>query len=188
MAAVKGKTRVTQERDGEINEDAMAAIREAVEERQRSFGAFDDEILELNDIVWRSPSRPVIDPTDTITHLAEEADKVARGMDEMPPQATILRQRAEPDFGMRRQRTVKNSVVDEAEAGIQALVTASLKEQGKIGPDGKLAVSEEELRLLVRQHIDKWVSQHMTAPDRGGLQNDDEMRKNAIRDRFNDQD
>lgn len=185
---MKGKTRVTEERDNDINEAAMAAIREAVEERQRSFATFDDDILELDDIVWRSPSRPIVDPTDTITRLAEEADKVARGIDKAPPQATVLRQRAEPDFGTRRRQVPGDSAIDKAEASIQALVTASLREQGKIGPDGKLAVSEDELRHLVRQQIDKWVSQHMTAPNQGGLQNVAEMRRNAIQDRFNDQD
>ena len=68
---------MTQDRDNEINLEAITAIREAVEERQRSMGALDDGILELDDIVWRSPARPVIDPTDTIARLAEEADKVA---------------------------------------------------------------------------------------------------------------
>lgn len=179
---------MTQDRDKEINLDAITAIREAVEERQRSMGALDDGILDLDDIVWRSPSRPIIDPTDTIARLAEEADKVARGVEEMPPPATVYRQRAEPDFGTRGRKTAGNPGLDDAEASIQALVTATLQESGKIGPDGKLAVSEEELRHLVRQQIDKWVAQHMTAQEQGGLQNDAEMRRNAIQDRFNDQD
>ena len=179
---------MTQNHDKDINLDAISAIREAVEERQRSMGALDDGILDLDDIVWRSPSRPVIDPTDTITRLAEEADKVARGVEEVPPQATVYRERTEPDFGTLGKKAVKNPMLDEAEASIQALVTASLRESGKIGPDGKLAVSEEELRRLVRQQIDRWVAQHMTAQDQGGLQNDAEMRRNANRDRFNDQD
>ena len=170
----------------DINEDAMNAIREAVEERQRSFSALDDGILDLDDIVWRSP---IIDPTDTITRLAEEADKVARGLDDAPPQATVLRQRSAPDFGAQApRRAAKNPALDDAEASIQALVTASLRERGKIGPDGKLAVSEDELRRLVRDQIDRWVAQHMNAPDQGGLQNDAEMRRNANRDSLNEQD
>ena len=37
-----------QENDGET--DAMAAIREAVEERQKAFGALDDGILDLDEV------------------------------------------------------------------------------------------------------------------------------------------
>lgn len=179
---------MTQDRDNEINLDAITAIREAVEERQRSMGALDDGILDLEDIVWRSPARPVIDPTDTIARLAEEADKVARCVEEVPPQATVHRHRAEPDFGTQARQAARNPALEEAGASIQALVTATLRDSGKIGPDGKLAVSEQELRHLVRQQIDKWAAQHMTAEDQGGLQNDAEMRRNAIRDRLNDQD
>ena len=74
-----------QENDGET--DAMAAIREAVEERQKAFGALDDGILDLDEVVWRSPARAIIDPTDTISCLAEEADKVAKGIEDVPPVA-----------------------------------------------------------------------------------------------------
>ena len=178
---------MTQDRDNEINLEAITAIREAVEERQRSMGALNDGILELDDIVWRSPARPVIDPTDTIARLNEEADKVARGVEVVPPQATVHHHRTGPDFGTRDRQSVRNPALDEAGASIQALVTETLRDSGKIGPDGKLAVSEEELRRLVRQQIDQWVAQHMTADDQGGLQNEAEMRRNAIRDRLNDQ-
>ena len=179
---------MTQDRDNDINLDAIAAIREAVEERQRSLGALDDGILELDDIVWRSPARPIIDPTDTIARLAEEADKVAKGIEDAPPEAIVHRKRVEPDFETRPSTQGPKPIVDDAETSIQALVVATLKEAGKIGPDGKLAISEAELRLLVRGQIDKWVAEHMTAPDQGGLRNDAEMRKNAIRNRFNEQD
>lgn len=179
---------MTHDREKEIDLDAIVAIREAVEENQRSMGVLDDGILDLDDIVWRSPSRPIIDPTDTITRLAEEADKVARGVEEVPPQATVYRQRTEPDFETRGRKSAGRPTLDEAEASIQALVTASLQENGKIGPDGKLAVNEEELRRLVRLQIDKWVAQHMTAQDQGGLRNDAEMRRNAVRNRIKDQD
>ena len=42
---------------------------------------------------------------------------------------------------------------------------ATLEEQGKIGPDGKLAVSEDEVRRLVREHIDQWMAQQINAGD-----------------------
>ena len=107
---------MTQDRDNEINLEAITAIREAVEERQRSMGALDDGILELDDIVWRSPARPVIDPTDTIARLAEEADKVARGVEVVPPQATVHHHRTGPDFGTRDRQSVRNPALDEAGA------------------------------------------------------------------------
>ena len=42
---------------------------------------------------------------------------------------------------------------------------ATLEEQGKIGPDGKLAINEEEVRRMVREHIDQWMAQQMSAGD-----------------------
>ena len=152
-----------QENDGET--DAMAAIREAVEERQKAFGALDDSILDLDEIVWRSPARAIIDPTDTISRLAEEADKVAKGIENVPPIARIHRPRAEPDFGTAGGKTSSDAPGDNAETRIRALVMATLEEQGKIGPDGKLAVSEEEIRRMVREHIDQWMAQQMSAGD-----------------------
>ena len=151
-----------QENDGET--DAMAAIREAVEERQKAFGALDDGILDLDEVVWRSPARAIIDPTDTISRLAEEADKVAKGIEDVPPVARIHRPRAEPDFGMAG-RKPSSAAPGDAEASIRALVMATLEEQGKIDPDGKLAVSEEEVRRMVREHIDQWMAQQMSAGD-----------------------
>ena len=142
-----------QENDGET--DAMAAIREAVEERQKEFGALDDGILELDEVVWRSPSRAIVDPTDTISRLAEEADKVAKGIEDVPPVARIHRFRAEPDFGAAGRKPSFTAAGDNAEASIRALVMAMLDEQGKIGPDGKLTISEEEVRRMVREHIDQ---------------------------------
>jgi len=152
-----------QENDGET--DAMAAIREAVEERQKAFGALDDGILELDEVVWRSPARAIVDPTDTISRLAEEADKVAKGIEDVPPVARIHRPRAEPDFGTAGSKPSSDVAGDNAEASIRALVMATLEEQGKIGPDGKLAVSEEEVRRLVREHIDQWMAQQINAGD-----------------------
>ncbi len=150
-----------QENDGET--DAMAAIREAVEERQKAFGALDDCILDLDEVVWRSPARVIVDPTDTISRLAEEADKVAKGIEDVPPVARIHRPRAEPDFGTAGRKPSYAVAGDNAEASIRALVMATLEEHGKIGPDGELAVSEEEVRRIVREHIDQWIAQQISA-------------------------
>ena len=152
-----------QENDGET--DVMAAIREAVEERQKAFGALDDGILDLDEVVWRSPARTIIDPTDTISRLAEEADKVAKGIEDVPPVARIHRPHAKPDFGTVGRKPSSAAPGDNAEASIRALVMATLEEQGKIGSDGKLAVSEEEVRRIVREHIDQWMAQQMSAGD-----------------------
>ena len=156
---------MSQDHENGSETDAMAAIREAVEEQQKAFGALDDGILDLDDVVWRSPARAIVDPTDTISRLAEEADKVAKGIEDVPPAARIHRPRAEPDFGTAGRKPSSTASGDNAEAGIRALVMATLEEQGKIGPDGKLAVSEEEVRRLVREHIDQWMAQQMNAGD-----------------------
>ena len=157
---------MSQDHENVSETDAMAAIREAVEEQQKAFGALDDGILNLDDVVWRSPARAIVDPTDTISRLAEEADKVAQGIEDVPPAARIHKPRAEPDFGTAAGRKAPSvAPVDNAEASIRALVMATLEEQGKIGPDGKLAVSEDEVRRLVREHIDQWMAQQMNAGD-----------------------
>ncbi|MEC8145124.1 MAG: hypothetical protein VX073_00385 [Pseudomonadota bacterium] len=156
---------MSQNHENDSEPDAMAAIREAVEERQKAFSALDDGILDLDDVVWRSPARAIVDPTDTISRLAEEADKVAKGIEEVPPAARVHRPRTEPDFGTGRRTTSSSASLDNAEASIRALVTATLEQQGKIGPDGKLTVSEEEVRRLVREHIDQWMAQQMNADD-----------------------
>ena len=149
---------MSQKKENVGKTDSIAAIREAVEERQKAFGALDDGILDLDEVVWRSPVRVIIDPTDTISRLAEEADKVAKGMEDVPPVARIHRPRAEPDFGTADRKPSSAAADDNAEASIRALVMATLEEQGKIGPDGKLAVSEEEVKRMVRKHIDQWMA------------------------------
>ena len=156
---------MSQNHENDSEPDAMAAIREAVEERQKAFSALDDGILDLDDVVWRSPARAIVDPTDTISRIAEAADQVAKGIEEVPPAARVHRPRTEPDFGTGRRTTSSSASLDNAEASIRALVTATLEQQGKIGPDGKLTVSEEEVRRLVREHIDQWMAQQMNADD-----------------------
>ena len=156
---------MSQKQENDAEPDTMAAIREAVEERLKAFGALDDDILDLDEVVWRSPARVIIDPTDTITCLAEEADKVAKGIEDVPPVARIHRPRAKPDFGTAGRKSSSAAAGDNAEASIRALVMATLEEQGKIGPDGKLAVSEEEVRRMVREHIDQLMAEQMSAGD-----------------------
>ena len=153
-----------QENKGET--DAIAAIREAVEERQTTLGTLDDSILDLDEVVWRSPARAIIDPTDSISRLAEEADKVAKGIEDVPPVARIHKPRVEPDFGtVAGRKPCFHAAGDNAEASIRALVMLKLDEQDKIGPDGKLTISEEEVRRMVREHIDRWMAKQMSAGD-----------------------
>ena len=177
--------------------DAIAAIREAVEANQQSLVGIDADILDLDDVVWRSPARPVIDPTDIIARLAEEADKVARGNEDTPPRAAVYRSRAEPDFGTRRQAAARHLAAATADNGspevttedrIRLLVTASLEAEGRIGADGKLAISEDELRQLVRAQIDDYLAQHMTADKQDALHSHPEMRTTSAREPDNDRD
>ena len=72
----------------------MDAIRELVESNRNSLAMMNDEVIELEEVVWRSPSRLAVDPTETISRLAQEADKVARGDVSSLPQATILREKS----------------------------------------------------------------------------------------------
>jgi len=171
--------------------EAIAAIREAVEANQKSLADIDTDIMELDDIVWRSPARPVIDPTDIITRLAEEADKVARGVEDAPPKATVYRSRSEPDFGTRRQAAARHLAASAAnqaasdvttEERIRRLVTTALKAEGLIDRDGKISMSEPELRQLVRAQIDKFLAQQLTAGQQDALHSHPEMRTNAARD------
>jgi hypothetical protein len=185
----------------------MAAIREAVEANQMSLAEIDTDIMDLEDVVWRSPTRPVIDPTDIITRLAEEADKVARGLAEPPPPAAVYRSRSEPDFGTRRQvaarhlaaassgetptgerSTGETSAEMVTEVRIRQLVTAALKAEGRIDADGRINLSEVELRQLVRTQIDTFMAQQLRADQQDTLHSPSEMRTNAARDSGNDPD
>lgn len=198
--------------DTDTSQDAMAAIREAVEANQMSLAEIDTDIMDLEDVVWRSPTRPVIDPTDIITRLAEEADKVARGLAEPPPPAAVYRSRSEPDFGTRRQvaarhlaaassgetpigetptgetSTGETSAEMLTEVRIRQLVTAALKAEGRIDADGRINLSEVELRQLVRTQIDTFMAQQLRADQQDTLHSPSEMRTNAARDSGNDPD
>lgn len=183
--------------DTDTSQDAMAAIREAVEANQMSLAEIDTDIMDLEDVVWRSPTRPVIDPTDIITRLAEEADKVARGLAEPPPPAAVYRSRSEPDFGTRRQAAARHLAAASSgetsaemltKVRIRQLVTAALKAEGRIDADGRINLSEVELRQLVRTQIDTFMAQQLRADQQDTLHSPSEMRTNAARDSGNDPD
>lgn len=159
------------DRQSDRPDDAIDAIRALVEANRESLSGLDAKldqgILELDDVVWRSPSRLAIDPTETITRLAHEADKVALGTGPSPPQAAILR--AAPDLvsdtGPTRaearadtDRRGPSFSADEAESAIRALLSESLREQGKIDASGRITIPEEELKAMVRAHIDAWLA------------------------------
>lgn len=74
-----------------------------------------------------------------------------------PPPAAVHRSRAEPDFGTRRQ-----------------------------GDNGKISMSEDELRQLVRTQIDKFMAQQSDANQQDALRSKAEMRTNAVRDSGSD--
>ena len=185
MPDVKGQGEtVGRPSDTDDSQDPMAAIRAAVEAKQQSLADIDTDIMELEDVVWRSPARPVVDPTDIITRLAEEADKVARGSAEPPPPAAVHRPRAEPDFGTRRQAAAGTRPTADipTEERIRHLVTAALKAEGRIGDDGKISMSEDELRKLVRTQIDKFMARQSDADQQDTLRSKAEMRTTAARD------
>ena len=195
MPDVKGQGEtVGRPSDTDDRQDPMAAIREAVEAKQQSLADIDTDIMELEDVVWRSPARPVVDPTDIITRLAEEADKVARGAAKPLPSAAVYRSRAEPDFGTRRQAAARHLAAAgtkptadiPTEERIRHLVTAALKAEGRIGDDGKISISEEELRHLVRTQIYKVIAQQTDADQQDTLRSKAEMRTTAARDSGSD--
>ena len=171
------------------DDDAMDAIRALVESNRNSLAMMNDEVMELVDVVWRSPTRLAIDPTETISRLAEEADKVARGDVSSLPEATILREtgrRETADARSRRAPKDENAnpghradptfELEQAETGIRALMKQALIEQGKVDAEGRITISEEELRAMVRTHIDQWLAQQSDAPTEDALHGADDLR------------
>ena len=164
---------MSDQEDSNRPDEAMDAIRALVEANRESLAGLDTglekAILDLEDVVWRSPNRVAIDPTDTITRLAEEADRVAFGAEMRPPRAAVLREAPDlvSDPGPTRAEARADSdrrppsfSVDEAESAIRALLTESLREQGKIDESGRITIPEEELKAMVRAQIDAWLSEH----------------------------
>ena len=164
---------MSDQREPDRPDEAMDAIRALVEANRESLAGLDTGlemgILDLEEVVWRSPSRVAIDPTDTITRLAEEADKVAFGTETPPPRAAVLREAPDlvSDPGPSRAEARADSdrrppsfSVDEAESAIRTLLTESLREQGKIDDSGRITIPEEELKAMVRAQIDAWLAEH----------------------------
>ena len=183
------------------DDDAMDAIRALVESNRNSLAMMNDEVLELDDVVWRSPSRLAVDPTETISRLAEEADKVARGDVSSLPQATILREKSPheaagtrprrataPEPQPQEQRTDPRFELEQAETGIRALMKQALREQGKVDEEGRILVSEDELRAMVRAHIDQWLAQQSDAPAEDALRGPDDLRKTSLQQGTENQD
>ena len=170
------------------DDDAMDAIRALVESNRNSLAMMNDEVLELEDVVWRSPSRLAVDPTETISRLAEEADEVARGVSTLP-QAAILRAKTQSegsslsarpatpdDLRQEPQGPGPTFELEEAETGIRALMKQALREQGKVDDEGRITVSEDELRSMVRAHIDQWLAQQSDASAEDPLRGASDLR------------
>ena len=183
------------------DDDAMDAIRELVESNRNSLAMMNDEVLELEEVVWRSPSRLAVDPTETISRLAQEADKVARGDVSSLPQATILREKSRhqapeqrpsranaPDPRPQVQRSDPTFELEQVETGIRALMKQTLREQGKVDEEGRILVSEDELRAMVRAHIDQWLAQQSDAPAEDALHGPDDLRKTSLQQGTDNQD
>ena len=192
---------MSEHREPDHSDEAMNAIRALVEANRESLAGLDtgleDGILDLEDVVWRSPSRVAIDPTDTITRLAEEADKVALGASTRPPRATILREPPDlvSDPGPTRaearadtDRTPPSFSLDKAESAIRALLAESLRQQGKIDAAGRITIPEEELKTMVRAQIDAWLAAHSHEEVRDALRDRADLRKTTAQQSPQDQD
>ena len=171
----------------------MDAIRALVESNRNGLAMMNDEVLELEDVVWRSPSRLAVDPTDTISRLAEEADKVARGDVSSLPQAIILREKRRNDVSAGRpaptsrptfrqdprasdRRSDPGCELERVERSICALMKQALIEQGKVDSQGRITIFEDELRVMVRAHMDQWLAQQSDAPAEDALRGPDDLR------------
>ena len=187
--------------DEVIPDEAMAAIRALVEANREGLAGLETGlgggILELDNVVWRSPSRVAIDPTDTITRLAEEADKVALGTEAPPPRAAILREAPDlvsdpgPSRAEARADTDRKAPVfsiDEAESSIRALLAESLRQQGKIDASGRITIPEAELKSMVRAQIDAWLAKHSPEEVQDALRERADLRKTSAQQSPQDQD
>ena len=192
---------MSDDRETDHPEEAMNAIRALVEANRESLAGLEtgleEGILDLEDVVWRSPSRVAIDPTDTITRLAEEADKVALGDETHPPRAAILRPQLDlmsgpgPTRAEARadtDRTPPSFSLDKAESAIRTLLAESLRQQGKIDADGRITIPEKELKLMVRAQIDAWLATHSREEIRDALHERDDLRKTTAQKGPQDQD
>ena len=188
-------------------ENPLEAIRALVEENGLAFETLDSDVLTLDDIVWRSPARQVVDPTDIIKRLAEEADKVANGKALEPPRAVVHRRTnnartvvttpaktagptASPTSGTADRQLSRNREPVIARPGIRSgddtkdieamilqRVLDDLAAKGLTDAEGRPQISKGDLRLLVRAHIKKWTEQQNASSTEDALQARGIMRK-----------
>ena len=188
-------------------ENPLEAIRALVEENGLALETLDSDVLTLDDIVWRSPARQVVDPTDIIKRLAEEADKVANGKALEPPRAVVHRRTttartvvttpektagptASPTSGTADRQPSRNREpviarpgirsdddTKDIEATILQRVLDDLAAKGLTDAEGQSQISKGDLRLLVRAHIKKWTEQQNASSTEDALQARGIMRK-----------
>ena len=185
----------------------LEAIRALVEENGLALETLDSDVLTLDDIVWRSPARQVVDPTDIIKRLAEEADKVANGKALEPPRAVVHRRTTtartvattpaktagptvSPTSGKADRQPSRNREpviarpgfrsdgdTKDIEAMILQRVLDDLAAKGLTDAEGRPQISKGDLRLLVRAHIKKWTEQQNASSTEDALQARGIMRK-----------
>ena len=185
----------------------LEAIRALVEENGLALETLDSDVLTLDDIVWRSPARQVVDPTDIIKRLAEEADKVANGKALEPPRAVVHRRtttartvvttpaKTAGPTASPTSRTVdrqpsrhrepviarpgirSDDDTKDIEAMILQRVLDDLAAKGLTDAEGQPQISKGDLRLLVRAHIKKWTEQQNASSTEDALQARGIMRK-----------
>lgn len=188
-------------------ESPLEAIRALVEENGLALETLDSDVLTLDDIVWRSPARQVVDPTDIIKRLAEEADKVANGKALEPPRAVVHRRTttartvvttpaktagptasptsrtADRQPSRHREPVIARPGIrsdddtKDIEAMILQRVLDDLAAKGLTDAEGRPQISKGDLRLLVRAHIKKWTEQQNASSTEDALQARGIMRK-----------
>ena len=185
---------------GEDN-GTIEAIRSLVEENELALQSLEDEVLTLDDIVWRSPARQIVDTTDIIQRLAEEADKVANGQAAEPPRAALYHggepinsfvvsggKATRQPYKAHTQREpviarpgirASNPATDDAEKMIQQRVLDDLSGKSLIDENGRLEIDRDALRQLVRDHIDRWTEEQNVTSTEDALQAGGIMRKNT---------
>ena len=187
--------------------DPLEAIRALIEENGLALETLDSDVLTLDDIVWRSPARQVVDPTDIIKRLAEEADKVANGKALEPPRAVVHRRTttartvvttpaktagptasrtsgtADRQPSRNREPVIARPGIrsDEDTKDIEAMILQrvldDLAAKGLTDAEGRPQISKGDLRLLVRAHIKKWTEQQNASSTEDALQARGIMRK-----------
>ena len=188
-------------------ENPLEAIRALVEENGLALEILDCDVLTLDDIVWRSPARQVVDPTDIIKRLAEEADKVANGKALEPPRAVVHRRTtaartvvttpaktagpsasptsrtADRQPSRHREPVIARPGIrsdddtKDIEAMILQRVLDDLATKGLTDAEGRPQISKGDLRLLVRAQIKKWTEQQNASSTEDALQARGIMRK-----------